>query len=68
MGKCQILFCLRSASQLSAVEGKSIYRGIEKASISYKYKNTENTSKYILHGRIVMHLFFEMYVLCVQSQ
>ena len=68
MGKCQILFCLRSASQLSAVEGKSIYRGIEKASISYKYKNT---SKYILHGRmgrIVMHLFFEMYVLCVQSQ
>ena len=45
MGKCQILFCLRSASQLSAVEGKSIYRGIEKASISYKYKNT---SKYIL--------------------
>ena len=65
MGKCQILFCLRSASQLSAVEGKSIYRGIEKASISYKYKNT---SKYILHGRIVMHLFVEMYVLCVQSQ
>ena len=65
MGKCQILFCLRSASQLSAVEGKSIYRGIEKASISYKYKNT---SKYILHGRIVMHLFFEMCVLCVQSQ
>ena len=65
MGKCQILFCLRSASQLSAVEGKSIYRGIEKASISYKYKNT---SKYILHWRIVMHLFFEMYVLFVQSQ